>query len=36
MEFKRLEDIELKIYNDNECPICYEKLLNYCLKNHQK
>ena len=30
---KRLENIELTIFNENECPICYKKLINYKFYN---
>ena len=29
MDTEQFEDIELEIFNDNECPICYERLVNY-------
>ena len=29
MNTEEFEDIELEMYNNNECPICYERLVNY-------
>lgn len=29
MDTEEFEDIELEMYNDNECPICYKQLVNY-------